>query len=138
MKNLAVRHNFWPAYKMGSKPGKTVLVEERLFWCLFSFRRIVFWHFGENKLQRWISHKLLVFWLSHSWNWSFVTPKLFSLFSIDGPVQCCPEKEILIQIRFFGWGKGCMSYCIKNRSWNLKEAFSEGCAICKPPAILGS
>ena len=68
----------------------------------------------------------------------FVTREFFSHFSIDGPVQCCPEKAILIQIRFFGWGKGCMSYCIKNRSWNLKEAFSEGCAICKPPAILGS
>ena len=31
-----------------------------------------------------------------------------------------------------------MNYCIKNRSRNLKEAFSEGCAICEPPAILGS
>ena len=31
-----------------------------------------------------------------------------------------------------------MSYCIKNRSWNLKEAFSEGCAICEPRGILGS
>ena len=32
---------------------------------------------------------------------------------IDGPVQCCPEKTSLIQIRFFGWGKGFMSYCTK-------------------------
>ena len=24
----------------------------------------------------------------------------------------------------------------KNRSWNLKQLFSEGCAICKPPTIL--
>ena len=31
LKNLAVSHNFWPAYKMGSKPGKTVLVEKRVF-----------------------------------------------------------------------------------------------------------
>ena len=68
----------------------------------------------------------------------FVTPEFLSHFSIDGPVQCCPEKAILIQIRYFAWWKGCMSYCIKNRSWNLNEAFSEGCAICKPPAILGS
>ena len=35
LKNLAVSHNFWPAYKMGSKPGKTVLFEKRLFWRLF-------------------------------------------------------------------------------------------------------
>ena len=26
----------------------------------------------------------------------------------------------------------------KNRSWNLKEAFSGGCATCEPLAILGS
>ena len=31
-----------------------------------------------------------------------------------------------------------MSYWIKNSSWNLKEAFCEGCAICRPPVILGS
>ena len=31
-----------------------------------------------------------------------------------------------------------MSYCVKDRSWNLKEAFSEECAVCEPPAILGS
>ena len=31
-----------------------------------------------------------------------------------------------------------MSYCIKNSSWDLKEAFSEGCAICEPPGNLGS
>ena len=31
-----------------------------------------------------------------------------------------------------------MSYCVKDSSWNLKEAFSEGCATCEPPAILGS
>ena len=27
--------------------------------------------------------------------------------------------------------------CIKKRSWNLKEAFSEECAICKAPGFLG-
>ena len=26
----------------------------------------------------------------------------------------------------------------KNRSWNLKKALSEGCAICEPTGILGS
>ena len=62
----------------------------------------------------------------------FVRHGIFSHFLIDGPVQCCSEKTILIQIRFSGRGKGCMSYCMKNRSLNLKEAFSEGCTICKP------
>ena len=28
-----------------------------------------------------------------------------------------------------------MSNCMKSSSWNKKEEFSEGCAICKPPAI---
>ena len=114
------------------------LLTSFFFQMIFSFQRIVDWHFEENKLQWWISHKLLVIWLIHSWNWSFCHIRIFSHFSIDGPVQCCPEKAILIQIRYFAWWKGCMSYCIKNRSWNLNEAFSEGCAICKPPAILGS
>ena len=68
--------------------------------------------------------------LCQTWN--------FSNFPLDAPAQCWLEKAILIQISFFGWGKGCVSYCIKNRSWNLKEAFSEGCAISEPPAILGS
>ena len=31
-----------------------------------------------------------------------------------------------------------MSHHMKNRSWNLKGAFSEGFNICQPPAILGS
>ena len=34
-----------------------------------------------------------------------------------------------------------MSYYIKNSSWKVrifKEEFSEGCAICEHPAILGS
>ena len=31
-----------------------------------------------------------------------------------------------------------MSYCIKNRSSNLRETFSEGSAICEPLGILGS
>ena len=143
LKNLAVSHYFLPAFKIGSKLQKTVLVVKRLFWGLFSFQRIVYWHFEDNKkLQWWIAHhKLLFFWLIHHWNWSFFQTWIFSHFSIDGPVQCCPEKAILIQIKFFGWGiliqikffwwgKGCM----KNRSWNLEEAFSEGCTICKPPA----
>ena len=30
-----------------------------------------------------------------------------------------------------------MRYCIENTLWNLKEAFSEGRAICKPAAIFG-
>ena len=132
LKNLAVSHYFWPAYKMGSKPWKTVLGIKRLFSCLFSFQRIVYWYFEDNeKLQWWIAHhKLLVFWLIHYWIWSFFQTWIFSQFSVDGPVQCCHEKAILIQIKFFRWGKGCM----KNRSWNLEEAFSEGCTICKPPA----
>ena len=124
LENLAVSHYFLPAYKMGSKLQKTVLVVKRLFWELFSFQRIVYWHSEDNKkLQWWIAHhKLLFFWLIHYW--------IFSHFSIDGPVQCCPEKVILIQIKFFWRGKGCM----KNMSWNLEEAFSEGCTICKSPA----
>ena len=106
LRNLAVSHKFGPIYKMCPKPPKTVLVIKRLFGAYFSFQRIVYWHFEENKLQWCVgNHKLLVFWLIHYWDWSFSQTRIFSHFSIDGPVQCCSEKAILIQMRFLDEGR---------------------------------
>ena len=41
-----------------------------------------------------------------------LSPNFFT-FLINDPVQCCPEKAILIHLRLFGLGKGWISYCIK-------------------------
>ena len=133
LKNLVISHK---SHTTKWATNREKLWKKTILVLILHFRGL----FVDNKkLQWWIAnHKLLVFWLIHYWNWSFYQTRIFSHFSLDGPVQWCPEKAILIQIKFFGWGKGFMSYCIKNRPWNLKEAFSEGWAICKPSAILGS
>ena len=53
-------------------------------------------------------------------------------FQIDDPVQGCHEKAILIQIRFFGWGKCCMSYCIKKGHRILRKHFWRMCHLQTP------
>ena len=96
LKNMVVSHNFWPAYKIGAKPRKTVLVVKDYFVAYFSFQRYVHRYFEANKLQWWIgSHKSLVFLTDSLLNWSFCQTRLFFTFFNRWPCLMLPcENEI--------------------------------------------
>ena len=80
----------------------------------------------------WFNTTIDVF-VKYSENW------YFSHFLIDGPVQCYPEKAILMkhtfQIRCFGWMKVCMWKEKGNVVW--KKDCLEGEPLCASLMISG-
>ena len=76
LKNLAVSHNFWPAYKMGSKPGKTMLI----LVLIFHFRGLFIDILKKINCNDELLINCWFFWLIHSWNWSFCHIRIFFTF----------------------------------------------------------
>ena len=104
LKNLAISYNFRSAYKIGSKLRKTVLVVEKLIRlkkAYFHFRGMF-----TDILKR----------INYDDEWQVINCCYLNWFITETDLLVnifFTEKAIWIQIRFFGWGKVCMSYCIK-------------------------
>ena len=101
--------------KPDPKPGETVLLVKTLLVLLFHLRRmciLTFWS------------KLIAIMNSKSLSVSFLTDSIIKLIFLLNlkfhifrwMVLFNNAARILIQVRFYGWQKGWISYCIKSRS----------------------
>ena len=74
------------------------------------------------------------------WYWCFWQIRNFSHFLRDSPVQCCLRKQFYTKLanKVFRMRERLYVLLYKNRSWNLKETFSEKIFALRTLSILGS